>query len=406
MTANPDLLKWTDDFVSAQRGYWDLWSRLAQESLRADPSAAQIAMGGWADGFDRWWKGIQGGLPRGEVAPAMSAVADQMRWFMKMSEGCSRYLSAYAGMDQPTAQWQEQLERSFDQFRQFMAPGQLGDWADATRSVMGGGPEPIGSMMHSMAGLYAASADILSGLKGEIPSVMGALENETQRLLGIPAVGYSRETQEQMQRALQLHLAHQHAVNRFSMAMSQLTSESMDLLLKKLIETGEKGETISSLRGLYDLWVDSSEEVFARFALTDEYSRLYAEVVNTLMAFRVHAQAMVDDTLARMNLPTRRELNTQYERFHALRNQVVELGRRLSPEPSPAGDDEAARRIALLEEQVARLSAQLDSQAVSPAIPQPSAVTNATAVNQPSPQSGGSALGGAGPGGARKRGRG
>lgn len=401
MTANPELLKWTDDFVSAQRGYWDLWSRLAQESLRADPAAAQMAMGGWADAFDRWWTGMQGSLPQGEVAPAVGAMADQMRWFMKMSEGCSRYLSAFSGVDQPTAEWQEQLERAFDHFRQFMAPGQLGDWADATRSLMGMGPEPVGSMMQSMAGLYAATADVMNGLKGEFPSMMGVLENETQRLLGIPAVGYSRETQEQMQRAVQLHLAHQHAMNRFSVAMSRLTSESMDLLLQKLTALGERGETISTLRGLYDLWVDSSEEVFARFALTDEFARLYGEVVNTLMAFRLHVQGMVDDMLSRMNLPTRRELNTQYQRFHALRRKVADLDARLGrPVVAAAPDGESARRIAVLEEQVARLSAELGERreaAREPAPPAPALSEPVTGDGQPRP-------GGAGPNG-RKRGR-
>lgn len=362
MTANPDFIRWTDDFVSAQQGYWDLWSRLAQQSLRADPAAAQMAMGGWADTFDRWWKGMQASMPKGELAPALGPMADQMRWFMQMSEGGTRSFSAFSGMNQPAEQWQQHLERSFEQFRQFLTPGQVGDWADAARSLMSLGPEPVGSVMQSMAGLCAASADILNGLKGEWPALMGPLENETQRLLGIPAIGYNRESQEKMQHALQLHLAHQHAVNRFSVAMSGLTSESMDRMLQKLIAMGEKGEKVTTLRGLYDLWVDSSEEVFARYAMTDEFARLYGEVVNTLMAFRLHAQKMVDDALSQMNLPTRRELDTQHERFQALRRKVADLDLRVSGSSvTPAVASAAERRIAVLEEQVARLSAQLDA---------------------------------------------
>jgi len=392
MTANPDFLRWTDDFVSSQRGYWDLWNRLAQESLRADPAAAQMAMGGWTVAFDRWWTGMQGALPKGDLAPMLGSLADQMRWYMKMSEGGTRYLGAFAGMDQPTEQWQQHLERSFEQFRQFMAPGQLGDWADATRSLMSLGPQPAGSVMQSMGGLYAATAEILNGLKGEFTTLMGPLENETQRLLGIPAIGYRREAQEQVQRAMQLHLAHQQAMNRFSTAMSGLPSQAMDLMLQKLTAMGERGETVSTLRGLYDLWVDSSEEVFARFALTDEYARLYGEVVNTLMAFRLHAQAMVDDALSHMNLPTRRELDTQQERFQALRRQVADLDQRLTgSRATSTGDGDAARRIALLEEQVARLSAQVDArpdQAVAPA-PGNQAPVGGPAPEAP-PRSGGS----------------
>ena len=38
-----------------------------------------------------------------------------------------------------------------------------------------------------------------------------------------------------------------------------------------------------SLRELYDLWVEVSEEHYAEFAMSEEYQALYGDMVNKLM---------------------------------------------------------------------------------------------------------------------------
>jgi hypothetical protein len=67
--------------------------------------------------------------------------------------------------------------------------------------------------------------------------------------------------------------------------------------------------------------VDVCEEVYARFAMSEDYTRLYGEVVNALMAFKKQANLIVDDTVEAFNLPTRKEVDSLHKRMHDLRRE-------------------------------------------------------------------------------------
>lgn len=377
MTNMPQFPGWSDDFAKAQRGYWELWTKLTQQTLNSDPAAAQAAMGTWAQGYDRWWSGLGKALPANDHADALNSMFQQGQLFLRMSEGYTRFMSAYSKQADASADWQRQLTDGFDRFKSFLAAGDTQQWGDVSKNLMGFSQMPIDSWMQSMAGLFKASTELASAVRQELTPVTAPMEREASRLLAMPAVGYGRESQEQMQKAIQLNLDHQQSAQKFGMAISRVTAESMDLMLQRLIEKGQKGETITSLRALYDLWVDCSEDVFGRFAMTEEFSLLYGEFVNSMMSLRRHVQQMADDALGQMNLPTRRELTTQSERMHQLRRQVSEMDQRLK-DGAGRNDDAAlaqaesenARRIASLEAEIVSLRALVEARlAALPTIP-------------------------------------
>jgi hypothetical protein len=80
-----------------------------------------------------------------------------------------------------------------------------------------------------------------------------------------------------------------------------------------------------SLRELYDLWVEISEEHYAEFAMGEEYQELYGDMVNRLMTMRKHYSEMTDDLLRAMNLPNTREVDTMQERLQQLRRENFAL---------------------------------------------------------------------------------
>ena len=84
-------------------------------------------------------------------------------------------------------------------------------------------------------------------------------------------------------------------------------------------------KAITTVRELYDLWVECSEEVYAKNVLTDEYAEMHGEMVNALMALKHQGAQMMDDLAGALNMPTRQEMDTIHLRFQTSRrnNQTL-----------------------------------------------------------------------------------
>ncbi len=90
------------------------------------------------------------------------------------------------------------------------------------------------------------------------------------------------------------------------------------------------------MRALYDLWVDAAEEAYAEIALSDEFRKVYGDVVNSQMRVRQAIQQEVERMSTDFGMPTRSELNSVHKRLHELRREVRN-GR--SPESSREIDE-------------------------------------------------------------------
>jgi len=192
---------------------------------------------------------------------------------------------------------------------------------------------PLDTWQRTVSSFSPFPGDFLKALHPEGADAMaGDMREHLDRFLSMPGVGYSRESQEQYQRLARLLLDYQKAMQDYAVALSKVGVKSTDRFQEKLAETTASGEPVSSLRAFYDLWVDACEEVYGDFAMTEEYSEMYGEMVNALMAVKRHGSLLVDEMLESMNMPTHREINTLHRRHHetrrdlrALRSEVEQL---------------------------------------------------------------------------------
>jgi predicted flap endonuclease-1-like 5' DNA nuclease len=91
----------------------------------------------------------------------------------------------------------------------------------------------------------------------------------------------------------------------------------------------EAGEHIKSLRALYDMWVDASEEAYAEFAMSDEYQVVYGDLVNALMRVRKDLNTIAEQQYHLMNIPTRSEIDTMQHRQQEMRRDNRHLAHEL-----------------------------------------------------------------------------
>jgi hypothetical protein len=91
------------------------------------------------------------------------------------------------------------------------------------------------------------------------------------------------------------------------------------------MDRAQAGQEITSLREVYDLWVDAGEAAYSEFVLTEEYAAIYGRLVNALMALKHHSQNLVDEAVGAANLPTRRDILTLQCRQQEARRQIAAL---------------------------------------------------------------------------------
>ena len=183
-------------------------------------------------------------------------------------------------------------------------------------------------------------------MPGADASIYGIGENfdELNQALSMPGIGFFRESQEKQQAGIKLAMAYQQSNHLFNQSFLRVSIESLQSFQKLLTELtqNDKAETPHSLRALYDLWVDVSERCYADYAMSEEYQRLYGDMVNRLMKLKKHYSEMHDEVMASMNLPSRKEIDTMQQRLQetrrdnrALRRELRELREMLTDKKPP-----------------------------------------------------------------------
>ena len=229
-----------------------------------------------------------------------------------------------SSMQAALEQWINQIQNNMDMITPDL-PGvsgtTLSTWAQFADSVA-----PWLNMSQSYL------KDIAEGhLPGgiEMPGV-GAAQEQFCRALSIPGLGYNREQQESIQKLARHLLAYHDALRAYKLAFAKTAKASLVSVQERLRVMHEAGEKIESLRALYDMWVDASEEAYADFAMSDEYQVVYGDLVNTLMHVRSDMNELAEHQYQMMNIPTRSEIDTMQRRQQENRRENRQLRHELA----------------------------------------------------------------------------
>ncbi len=270
-----------------------------------------------ADLFRQWSELSQGAMRAGTAAPTASAAgasAESLaRQFMQQCEqylGVSRSLwelvtrsLAVADPEQRARYFTDGVGALQQQFAQLWAAGSLGTPA-------AGGFSGWNWPGAAMFGAGAPGMGGLSGLGG-FPG-MGAAP-------AMPALGPAREQQESWQRLAQLGM-------RCAQAQMQVNAQWNDIIGKALRELAERlaprlksGATPTSIKEVYDLWVDSAENVYAQAARAGAFVQAQAELTNATSQLRSAQRELLEEWARQYDLPTRSELNSIHQQLRDLK---------------------------------------------------------------------------------------
>lgn len=305
------------DYQALAQQSWDAWTRQLQQQQQ--PSMAH---------------------PFFTPPPATAAGSDTLERTLSGLKGYFDWMQAVSasGAHVPSADWKQQLQQLF---------GAAGEpFAQAFGGIDSTGAEGFARQWQSW--MQAAQQAGFS----EMP---GARQGPT------PAFGLNREQQMQQQAMASAMVESMQASAKYQALIQRANAQGMERLQDKLAEHAEPGRQIDSLKSLYDLWVDASEEAYAEIALSDEFREAYGEMVNCQMRVRRMQQQQTEQTCQQLGMPTRSEVSSLGERLQALR-------RELRSSQAASSDDPHAKELAALRHELDALKRQL---ARGPAAPAP-----------------------------------
>jgi class III poly(R)-hydroxyalkanoic acid synthase PhaE subunit len=143
--------------------------------------------------------------------------------------------------------------------------------------------------------------------------------------LSMPAIGYTREWQEEVQRWGLLWLDHWQALQDYTAVVFPSVFDALERFGGKLQDPEAGSEARNSLRAFYDLWIDCSEEAYGRLSFSPQFIDAQARLSNSLFALKRQEQGMMEEFQSTLNMPTRRELDTSHRRVHHLHRRLWQV---------------------------------------------------------------------------------
>ncbi len=309
----PDSKSWTKEWLKAQDKLVQSWAEMAQDDA---PNKTTNAADLWTNGFDAWRK--QHSPPSGDAGKVIDKCMDIGRGYFSMAEQIGKQISSGGKPQDVITRILEQLQSALHQNKDPWSQGQqqpghdfMSQWASPSASWQKLSKEMMPAQFsHSDSSTHGIGEDF----------------DHLGKLLSAPGIGFSRESQEKQQQGIKLALEYFQSKHKFDQALLRVSITSLQSFRQKFT-AGEDSETRSesSLRAMYDLWVDTSEIHYAEFAISAEYKSLYGDMVNKLMALKKHSNDIVDEFLQSMSLPSRREVDNLEHRVHQLRRDNQDL---------------------------------------------------------------------------------
>jgi class III poly(R)-hydroxyalkanoic acid synthase PhaE subunit len=194
-----------------------------------------------------------------------------------------------------------------------------GEWQ---RALGAAGTNPFADILRGMRGQGVQGADAWSDA---VAPWLDAARREGSAWLGLPAFGIGREHQERLQQLMQAQLESQQREAEHNLLMLKALQGAHGLFERKLAARAEPGKQLQSSRAMFDLWIDAAEEAYAEVALSPEFRKSYAAMVNAQMKLRQAVQRQVEQAGAQLGMPTRSEVDGAHRKIAELERSVRRL---------------------------------------------------------------------------------
>ena len=150
-------------------------------------------------------------------------------------------------------------------------------------------------------------------------------EQEFSRFLQIPKLGLVREYQERISHAVDAYNRFQATLAEFLRLLAMPVGRSFTVLQEQVAEMAEKGELPEEGRAYYDMWIKVLEGHYMKLFQTQEYADTFSRTLSSLSAYQSARNAVIEDMLSGLPIPTQSETDSLYQEIHRLKRRLRAL---------------------------------------------------------------------------------
>ena len=170
----------------------------------------------------------------------------------------------------------------------------------------------------------APFVDVTMGHDAEAPEQFtDSLLDRMSAWLDMPIVGPHHEWTDACKRAQQALLAQQHAALTLKKRYHNAAMLALDRFVTFL--TDESGAPITSIKALYDAWIDIAESAYTEAVMDAGFATEFAAWINTGSDTRLKFRALFEPLACVVDMPQRGEFDALLARQHELMREVETL---------------------------------------------------------------------------------
>lgn len=281
----------------------------------------------WQAMQQQWWSSVLEGAKQFE-APKMPDGAAAMKGFgdlfgPAMGGNNQATMDRFMAGSKQFLQWVESLSAQIT--ARGGTPDQITDWTALFKQSAGPMFEGNNPFLHLFQSLSGDGARGFEQFSAALGNPAEAFKGEMKKTLAMPAFGFQREQQERLQQSALAQMEYQEAMAAYNAQMLAASKLSFEKLQLKLAEREEPGRQLTSLRAVYDVWIDAAEEAYAEIALSADFRTAYGNLVNKQMRLRQSVQGEIERQSAQVGMPTRTEINAVHQKLQSMRRRIREL---------------------------------------------------------------------------------
>ena len=197
-----------------------------------------------------------------------------------------------------------------------------------------------------------------------------------------PALGLGREWQAKLQRGWRAWFADREADQQLRTLQWRALRAGCERCRRAL---AAPGPAITSLRGLYDLFVEQVEASWQDAVMTDEYARVFGARVNAALALRLALGECIQALGGLFELAGRAEVDALERRLRALEERQAAVATSRQPRPAPAAEAGHDTTVKVAHD-AAGTTAPATARRRSPAKPRPAAAARKSAAPRAAPR--------------------
>lgn len=293
--ASPEF--WKNDWTEAQRKYWENWTEMSRKAMGMDAPEKSP----WEKSMEQWWLVVSPMTPD-PARPFVEKMIVQGKIFYNMADVFSRHLES----SETREDWDKNLAETLDRLNQAFDSETEESGEVDLQKLMAFWELPVQS--------WQKLAQSLAG----VPTSMDQNPDDYFSAFGF---GADETGQAERQEMLEKLSRYQEVASEYSRFFSRMGQLSVERLREAISKLDAEDEQINTAKGLYDLWVQVSEEVYNEEVKSPDYAKLHGELVNALMAVRQQAGGLFDKLLSSMNVPTRQDLKAVHDKLRKVQRE-------------------------------------------------------------------------------------